>query len=568
MPVVSEEGDAPALTAMLEPAVISVEAGAGASCVVRVHNGTNAAADVSLEVVGDAAAWAWPAPHQLALAPGAEGEARIVFRPPRTAQVRPGSSPFNLRLVAAGDATRTGQVDGVVEVTGFTAVVARLVPPLAEGRRQASLQLVLENEGTVGAQVRIDVRGDAGGVDVAVDPRSTDLAPRASQQATVTVRAHRPRLGWRSRDHRFRLSVTTVADGSPPAPVVVDGTLRQRPTRTLIGAVVMALLLGVGAGWATRAEPNGDPVTNPGGTTAVAVATAPPDLPVPRYAVGSLTETFVDPDRPTRAYASLAARPDRTLETLVFYPAAGAAGGEAIEGAPPARADGPFPLIVFAHGSGGLGDRYFGLLQTWAAAGYVVAAPVFPFASDPDQASPDDYPNQPADMTVVANELLTRNDDESHELAGLIDAERLGAAGHSLGGMTTLGLVANTCCYDERFDAGIVLAGRQVPFPAGDFWFRIRTPVLLIHGDADTSVVYADGRLAYLEAPPPKHLVTLEGADHSEPYQGAPDVPDVRVVRAATLAFFDYHLRGAEDGLDRMRSASNVRGTSRIDSET
>lgn len=133
--------------------------------------------------------------------------------------------------------------------------------------------------------------------------------------------------------------------------------------------------------------------------------------------------------------------------------------------------------------------------------------------------------------------------------------------------MTTLGLVANTCCYD-RFDTGVVLAGRQVPFPDGDFWLGMRTPVLLIHGDADTSVVYADGRLAYHEAPPPKHLVTLEGADHSEPYQGSPDLPTVRVVTAATLAFFDHHLKRLEDGLDRMRAASEVRGTSRIDSET
>jgi MFS family permease len=113
--------------------------------------------------------------------------------------------------------------------------------------------------------------------------------------------------------------------------------------------------------------------------------------------------------------------------------------------APPATGDGPFPLIVFAHGSGGLGDRYFGLLRAWAGAGYVVAAPRFPFATDPDTASPDDYPNQPGDMSFLVDELPAAGSDGSDELAGLIDPERIGAAGHSLGGMTTLGLVANTC---------------------------------------------------------------------------------------------------------------------------
>lgn len=81
-------------------------------------------------------------------------------------------------------------------------------------------------------------------------------------------------------------------------------------------------------------------------------------------------------------------------------------------------------------------------------------------------------------------------------------------------------------------------------------------------------MAYADGRAAFLEAPPPEYLVTLEGADHGQPYQGSPDLPGVRVVVATTLAYFDYHLRGAEDGLDRMREAADVEGTSRIDSET
>lgn len=91
--------------------------------------------------------------------------------------------------------------------------------------------------------------------------------------------------------------------------------------------------------------------------------------------------------------------------------------------------------------------------------------------------------------------------------------------------------------------------------------------MLLIHGDADTSVVYADGRTAYQEAPAPKHLVTILGGDHSDPYQGPATLPAVRVVTAATLDFFDHHLRGAASGLDRLKADANVQGVSRIDSE-
>ena len=57
----------------------------------------------------------------------------------------------------------------------------------------------------------------------------------------------------------------------------------------------------------------------------------------------------------------------RTLTTAVWYPVGTA---------------GPWPLVVFAHGYRlGVGP-YVHLCQTWAAAGYVVAAPTFPLTDE------------------------------------------------------------------------------------------------------------------------------------------------------------------------------------------
>ncbi|CAN5845659.1 hypothetical protein BH23ACT1_BH23ACT1_15770 [soil metagenome] len=128
-------------------------------------------------------------------------------------------------------------------------------------------------------------------------------------------------------------------------------------------------------------------------------------------------------------------------------------------------------------------------------------------------------------------------------------------------------MVANTRCHDPRFDAGVILAERQGPFPEGEFFVRIDTPLLLAHGDADSSVPYADGRLAYLDAPPPKFLVTLLGGDHGEPFTGSPDVPHAQVVAVATLDFWDQQFRGAPDDLERLRDHSEVAGVSRFDGE-
>jgi len=134
----------------------------------------------------------------------------------------------------------------------------------------------------------------------------------------------------------------------------------------------------------------------------------------------------------------------------------------------------------------------------------------------------------PEHLTVpgagVASGLLAMNDDAASALVGPIDPDRLGAAGHSLGGMTTLGLVANTCCHDPRFDAGVVL-GRQVPFPEGEFFVRIDTPLLLAHGDADTSVPYADGALPSSMRPRPSSSSPSSAATTASPSPVRPRCP-------------------------------------------
>ena len=54
---------------------------------------------------------------------------------------------------------------------------------------------------------------------------------------------------------------------------------------------------------------------------------APPSRPaLETYAVGMLTDTFVDTSRPTAAWGPNPARPSRTLVTTVWYPATGRPG--------------------------------------------------------------------------------------------------------------------------------------------------------------------------------------------------------------------------------------------------
>ncbi len=259
-----------------------------------------------------------------------------------------------------------------------------------------------------------------------------------------------------------------------------------------------------------------------------------------QFEVTSRTETFVDRSRPTAAAGDQAARAERTLLTVTYSPVG----------------EGRFPLVVFAHGNTVADPGYYRvLLNSWAAAGYVVAAPVFPLSSTRLPGGGGDLVNQPADVSFVISEMLRMNAEPGGPYTGRIDPGRIGVAGHSLGAMTTLGVGFHSCCLDDRVRAGIVLAGRERPFPTGSFFPGTRTPILIVHGDSDPLIPLESARQIYDDALGPRFMITIVGGDHDSPYAGINGQPqsDTRLVMTATLDFLDHYLKGRAEGLDRLR---------------
>lgn len=269
----------------------------------------------------------------------------------------------------------------------------------------------------------------------------------------------------------------------------------------------------------------------------------------PALRVYEREELFVDTSRTTDAVGTTPASDSRSLPTRITAPVAGQPGS-------------PYPLIVFAHGNGGDNRGDIGLQRAWAAVGYVVVAPTFPFGAQraPDvQTGAMDLPNQPGDLSFVVDQVLRLTADDADPLHGVVDGNRIGAAGHSAGGATVLALAGNTCCYDRRVKGAVVLASGEVQFGSGEFWTRIRTPMLYVHGDADTVIYYRFGKAAYDHTPPPRFLVTILGGGHGRPYDGDEADPQAKVVIATTLDFFDHYLRDGAT-LDQLRADATVDG--------
>jgi predicted dienelactone hydrolase len=199
-------------------------------------------------------------------------------------------------------------------------------------------------------------------------------------------------------------------------------------------------------------------------------------------------------------------------------------------------------LIVFAHGFALLPSAYTRLLDAWAQAGYVVAAPIFPLtnADAPGGPNESDLINQPHDVSFVISRLIALSAQPHGVLAGKIDPTRIAVAGQSDGGVTALAVAYDQRFRDPRLRAAIVMSGARL---GGMGAFPERGPPLLaMQGTADTFNAPATTEAYFSLAHRPKFLVWLLGAEHLPPY--TTEQPQLGVVERVTLTFLGHYLLG------------------------
>jgi predicted dienelactone hydrolase len=267
--------------------------------------------------------------------------------------------------------------------------------------------------------------------------------------------------------------------------------------------------------------------------------------------VQRVTLTLVDHSRTTPANGTYPGAPSRTLVTVVSYPT---------------RAGRPWPgrlpLVVFATGFGDTATTYAPLYDHWVEAGYVVAAPNFPLSQEqaPGGASLSDFAQQPADVSFVLSQLLQLNQTAGSAIYQRIDPAQIGLAGKSLGAITVLSVGYNPSHRDPRFKAVISLTG--APNDKSEFT-GIDTPLLLEHGNADTTVPIAGSRDAYARAEPPKFFVTIFGATHSSAFGGGTS-PSDQVVERTTIDFLNRYVDGVVTASEQLQRDGDVTGVASL----
>jgi dienelactone hydrolase len=252
-----------------------------------------------------------------------------------------------------------------------------------------------------------------------------------------------------------------------------------------------------------------------------------------------LSTELVDHDRPTPPTSTRPRRPCRLLPVQIRLPAGHR----------------PEPMIVIAHGLDGDPEALGDLADSWARAGYVVAAPMFPTTvKDPaGSSSAAETRYQSGDLHFVIDRMLTGNRRRASPWYGRVDATRIGAAGMSLGGLAVYAATTESCCTDPRIDAAVLMAAVYRDVPDSE-QHPNRIPMMLLQGDVDPG--YHNSRDAYSDLRAPKWFVTLHGSRHAPPFE-VPRGPEGAVVDATTIAFWDHALRGDPTGPARI--AAGVR---------
>ncbi len=278
------------------------------------------------------------------------------------------------------------------------------------------------------------------------------------------------------------------------------------------------------------------------------IVDATPGKPIPTYDRGLTVEVWYPANlpegiQPRGEYDEVMTRDGVTRTTLI---------GRAVRGMPPNLEAAPYPLIIISHGYPG--NRYLlsDLGENLASKGYITVS------IDHTDSLPNDYQendltfastllNRPLDDLFVLNEIarLGQKDNGSF-LAGLVNANKTGLIGYSMGGYGVVNVIGGgfnpaivnadgappdgalavraagnkeyEASMDPRIKAAIAIApwGMNYGFWTAKGLAGIKMPVFFMAGSADKTAGYENGTKAIFEAAvnANRYLLTFWYATH------------------------------------------------------
>lgn len=192
-------------------------------------------------------------------------------------------------------------------------------------------------------------------------------------------------------------------------------------------------------------------------------------------------------------------RNGRNLNSIIHYPAF-SEGSQA----PINNIDGPYPVIAFGHGFFMQTSYYLSIFKHLATHGYIVIAPQFPDTQHGELAD---------DLIFCINHIKASNTNPASIFFGLVNVEKTGVSGHSMGGGASL-LAASR---DSSINVAAPLAAAETNPSAVAVMNLIKGVVYLITGQNDGITPPANHQIPmYNSANPIKGLPIIKGGNHTK----------------------------------------------------
>lgn len=228
-------------TATLSATGLAVAPGEDVTCTVVVRNTGDLVDEFTVDVVGDAGAWATAEPASVNLVPQASASVVVRFAPPRATEVAAGPVAFGVRVTSREDPYGSVVEEGVVDVGTFTDVSAELVPAKVEAGARGRFEVAVDNVGNHPVAVRLSPTDPDGELEFKLDRTDVVLAPGTAAFVKLVAKPRDTFLRGPSQPRPFRVEV--VPSSGPP--LSAAGTLVQRQLlpKWLLPALIALLAL-------------------------------------------------------------------------------------------------------------------------------------------------------------------------------------------------------------------------------------------------------------------------------------------------------------------------------------
>ncbi len=245
---------------------LEVAAGASVETAISIKNQSQIVDQFVIKVEGLDPMWWSLSVSSVSLFPGDQDQTKLTLRPPKEAEAKAGSYPFQIKVISQANTQEITTADGFLVIRGFSAWEADMSPTKVTGS-SGTYKIKITNSGNADTNLMFEAKDPEEGLVYRFDRNELSVPPGGSVQANLTVY---PKKGEPNKLYTFQVTAKPPEAKAFSRDVkVLSGQLEYPKTKNLkwLWLLLIPVVLIAGfAAWKMVLEP---------------ILTTPPTTPPP-----------------------------------------------------------------------------------------------------------------------------------------------------------------------------------------------------------------------------------------------------------------------------------------------